>query len=253
MFSFLSNAFETFIGWLLRKVLAAKLPEETPEQRMTIHLFFHGAQGVAKPLFAGKIKADQVAGCERIIKAFDLYRPGGTLEQLAYILATAYHETGRRMQPVREAFGTSTADTIARLDSAWEKGQLTWVKEPYWRDGYFGRGHVQLTHKANYIGALAKAVYERFDVRLISEPDLALDPQISAFILVEGMCRGVTLKGDFTAYALEDFVNETKVDYKNARKTVNPGDMPTYLTIQTYAQFFEAALRNANYAPATQR
>lgn len=224
-------------------------PEELLKKGMTAHLFFHGPSGVVKPLFGGKISASQVSGCERIIRAFDKYAHKGTLEQLAYILATSYHETGRKMQPVREAFGTSTQDSINKLERAWKNGQLKHVKTPYWRDGWFGRGDVQLTHKANYKGRLADAVFKKFGVRLVDNPDLALDPEISAYILIEGMMRGDTGLADFTSKPLETFVGPGKKDYRGARATVNPADWSTYDPIAVYAQNFEKALRGAGYEP----
>lgn len=35
---------------------------------------------------------------------------------LAYMLATAFHETGSRMQPVRETFASSDAQAITNLE-----------------------------------------------------------------------------------------------------------------------------------------
>ena len=51
-------------------------------------------------------------------------------ERLAYCLATCYHETGYRMQPVRETHATSDQQAINRLEHAWKSGRLSWVKKP---------------------------------------------------------------------------------------------------------------------------
>ena len=218
------------------------------KKEMDMRQFFHGPHGVVRALFANQIGNKQVKGCERIIKAFDKYVPNGTLEQLAYILATSYHETARKMWPVRETLATSDEQAIKRLDRAFEKGQLTWVSKPYWREGYFGRGDVQLTHKSNYTGKLRDAVLKNFPGKDIGkDPSLALDPDISAYIMIEGMMRGDTGIGDFTSYALEDYVNRQRVDYHAARRTVNPGDRNTYDLIASYAVKFEEALRDAGY------
>lgn len=214
---------------------------------MDLHVFFHGERGVRNTLFKPRITKPQVDGCERIIKAFTEYWPNGTLQQLAYILATSYHETGRRMQPVREAFGGSDEQTIARLDRAWEAGELPGVSKPYWREGYFGRGDVQLTHKANYEGKLCGAVKSRFGVDIAADPALVLRPDISAYILIEGMRRGDTGVADFTSQALEDHVNATAVDYVGARRVVNPGDKPSFGVVAGYAQAFENALKDAGW------
>lgn len=214
---------------------------------MDLHVFFHGERGVRNTLFKPRISKPQVNGCERIIKAFTEYWPNGTVEQLAYILATSYHETGRRMQPVREAFGGTDEQTIARLDRAWGAGELPGVSEPYWREGYFGRGDVQLTHKANYEGELCRAVKSRFGVDIAADPSLVLRPDISAYILIEGMRRGDTGIADFTSHALEDHVNAAAVDYVEARRVVNPGDKSSFGVVAGYARAFENALRDAGW------
>lgn len=194
---------------------------------------------IRKSIFGGRMSAPQVSGTERILTAFDLY---GTRDRrhLAYILATDVRETGRRMQPVREAFGTSTADTIARLDKAWAAGKLGSVKTPYWRAGWFGRGDVQLTHEDNYrrMGTL-------LGVDLVGNPDLALDPTISARIIVEGMLRGVSGRGDFSGSgkALEDYISGSRCDYIGARYTVNGQDAAA--EIAANAKLIERALIDA--------
>ncbi len=198
-------------------------------------------------LFKGKMTAKQVAGIERIIAAHDRYGTGLDTA-LAYHLETSYHETGRRMQPVRETFATSTKQAIDRLEAAWKAGKLKWVKTPYWREGYFGRGDAQLTHKANYTGKLRDAVLELFKVDIAKQPDKVLDPEISAFILVEGMTRGHTTKSDFTTYALEDFVNSHMTDYANARKVVNPGEKSSFEPMARDARLWEDAIRAARLA-----
>jgi hypothetical protein len=152
------------------------------------------------------------------------------------------------MQPVREAFASSTEDAIKKLNAAWKSGKLAWVKTPYWQDGWFGRGDVQLTHESNYSGPLRDAVKMVFDVDIHAEPDAVLRGDISAFVLIEGTMRAVTTKSDFTAFALEDFINDEKTDYENARKTVNPGDKPTYALVAGYARKFETAIRAARAA-----
>lgn len=215
---------------------------------MDLQVFFNGPKGVKATLFGKGMTSSQVQGCQRIIVAHDLYSYGLDTA-LSYELTTSYHETGKRMQPIREANGTSTADTIRRLDRAWTKGQLKWVKTPYWRDGWFGRGDVQLTHEANYSGPLRDAVLAAFPgCDIHADPDLVLRPDISAFILIEGITRGHTLKADFTSYSLEQFIAPGKTDYRNARKTVNPKDAPTFGLLAGYAKKFEEAIREAREA-----
>lgn len=217
------------------------------ENQMDKHVFFHGTYGVSRSLFYKTVTSKQVSGCERIIDAFDKYMPDGTLHQLAYILATSYHETLRKMQPVRETLATKHETVIRRLDRAWEKGLLTWVSKPYWREGYYGRGDVQLTHKYNYEGNLRDAVLNRFDVDIAADPELVLRPDISAYILIEGMMRGDTGVSDFTSQPLEKYINKNHIDYHNARKTVNPADKPSYSLVADYATKFQIALSESGY------
>lgn len=193
-------------------------------------------------LFRGRITEAQRRGIARIIKAWTKYGTG-LHTHLAYHLATSYHETGRRMQPVRETFANSTKQAIRRLDNAFAKGQLKWVKTPYWRDGYFGRGDVQLTHEDNYFGPMREAVRAAFGVDIGINPDEVLDEEVSAFILIEGMTKGTTARGDFTGRSLSQFINAHKTDYANARKTVNPGEKDSYELIAGYAREFETAIR----------
>lgn len=184
-----------------------------------------------RPNFGGKLSAGQVSGLDLLLTTTE----GLPLTHRAYILATSYHETRQTMQPVREAFGTSDADAVRRLEAAYKKGQLTWVKTPYWRadkDGkaWFGRGYVQLTHRDNYqrLGA-------RIGVDLVADPSAALSPFIAAKIILVGMVEGL-----FTGKKLADYLPG---DYVGARHIVNGSDCAA--AIAGYARFFEAALAKA--------
>jgi hypothetical protein len=159
-----------------------------------------------------------------------------TRAQAAYILATAYWETARSMHPIKETVmphhtdkNPSDATVIARLDHAWHAGRLGQVRTPYWREGWFGRGFVQLTHKRNY-----ERASRELRIDLVSNPDKAMEPKISAKVLVQGM-----MQGWFTGAALPRFINETEIDYVNARRVVNGTDRAQ--EIAAYArQYFDA-------------
>lgn len=105
---------------------------------------------------------------------------------VAYALATAFHETAGTMQPIRE-YGNNTYlmnnyDISGKNPARAKKMGNTAVG-----DGvrYCGRGLVQLTWKVNY----AKAG-QKVGVDLVNHPELAMDPQIAARIMVEGMRDG---------------------------------------------------------------
>lgn len=171
--------------------------------------------------FGGSLTTGQVQGCEAILAACE--RHGVTdPRHVANILAQVHHETGGQMLPVKETvYGyskdrdPSDAEVIRRLDTAWSKGQLPWVRAPYWRDGWFGRGMIQITHRDNY----AK-LGEALGVMLLVDRDLALDMETAADIAVVGMRDGI-----FTGKKLADYLNATRDDPAAARAIVN-GDVP---------------------------
>ena len=155
--------------------------------------------------------------------------------QCAYVLATAYWETARTMEPVREALAPTDEAAIARLDRAWSRGQLAWVSTPYWRDGWFGRGYVQLTHEANYARA-----GRLLGIDLTGSPRLALDPDVAATILVRGM-----MEGWFTGKAVPNYITLHRSDFVGARRVVNGTDRAQ--AIAEIARDYDEALRAAGY------
>ena len=198
--------------------------------------FFAALRARDSGLFGTSLTQAQVDGINAILAASE----GLPVSHRAYLLATAYHETGRRMQPVREAFGASDDDTIRRLDAAWKAGKMPQVKAPYWRRdaegrAWYGRGYVQITHKGNYAKA-GKLIGKD----LIRTPDLALAPDIAAEILVKGCDLGI-----FTGQKLADFLPG---DYVAARRVVNGTDRAEL--IAGYARSFERALRAAGVSKA---
>lgn len=177
----------------------------------------------------GRLSQAQVDGFNIILKAAE----GRQVSHVAYILATAWHETARTMQPVRETLAGSDAQAVARLEKAWKAGKLPQVKIPYWRYDdtgrtWLGRGYVQLTHKDNYRKAAAMV-----SVDLLGNPSLAMRADIAAKILVEGCATGL-----FTGRPLSNYLPG---DYVNARRVVNGLDKAQ--AIAAHAVAFEAALR----------
>ena len=206
-------------------------------------LFYRGPLGVRTTLFNGRMTQQQVDGINRVSAiAFDEFGLG--VAHTSYILATSYHETGKRMHPVREGYGTSDADTIRRLDAAYKAGKLPWVRKPYWRSGYFGRGEVQLTWLTNY-KKMQRVVAKYFpDVNIVENPNVLLDrPEVSSLILVYGMVHGL-----FTGHKLADFGDgNPRFDFATARDIVNPNEFTSDELIAGYAikfmQAFERAIR----------
>lgn len=179
-------------------------------------------------LFSGRMTQEQVDGINLILKR----TYGLPVSHRAYILATVFHETGKRMQPVRETFASTDQQAVNRLENAWAKGQLPWVRTPYWRfdssgKAWFGRGHVQLTHKENY--AKGSDLCGR---DLLADPSRMLDADTSIKVAVKGMQQGT-----FTGKKLDDYLPG---DYVNARRIINGTESAQ--KVAAYAKTFEAAL-----------
>lgn len=165
---------------------------------------------IRKSLFRGRIGEKQVDGLLRILDECEK-RAVTDKGQIAYILATAFHETGATMQPIKEY------------------GGLKYLKsKKYWP--FYGRGYVQITWEANY-----RDWGKRLGVDMVANPDLALDPARAATILVEG-----SRLGTFTGKKLSDFIKGEKRDFVGARKIINGRDKAKM--IAGYAEKFLAAL-----------
>ena len=197
-------------------------------------------------LFDGMLITPQVVGINNILLAYTALAPVPNLDHLAFILANVYHETGTWMSPIKETVmkyhtdkNPSDATVIKRLDNAYAKGQLPWVKKPYWRTGYFGRGQLQITHEDNY----AK-FGEAFNIDLVGNPSLALDPAVSARIAVFGMLRGAFTNKKLSDYGFPNAV-EAPPEY-NPRRIVNGKD-GTDKDVARYYKVFRQALINAGY------
>ena len=186
-----------------------------------------------RKFFHKTLSQPQVDGYEAI---FDYWESKGLsdLRWLAYILATAYHETGSLMEPVREGFCKTDACSIAAVRSI---GGNYAEPHPVTGKSYFGRGLVQLTHADNY-----KRMGDKLGIDLFRNPDLALDLKISVKILVEGM-----IDGEFTDKKLANFFNSSTEDWVMARDIVNPGNKRAL--VGEYGKDFFACLNKFTTSP----
>lgn len=158
---------------------------------------------IRESLFGGSLTVEQVDGLALLLDVWYSHKthPDLPTEWLAYILATAHWETGGRMQPVRE---------IGR-----GAGKRYGIPDKRTGHVYYGRGHVQLTWADNY-----KRMGERLNAGLYRNPELALNPVISANIMFDGMVNGI-----FTGHKLADYIKPgVFVDYVGARRVVNRQD-----------------------------
>lgn len=176
----------------------------------------------------GPLTQNQVDGIGRLVTA----TAGLPLRHRAYILATAWHETGPassqlHMTPRREIWGPT--DAQKRYEGRADLGNTL----PGDGKRFMGRGYVQITGRANYQKASFLTGRD-----LVANPDIALEPDTAARVMVHGMVNGW-----FTGRKLGDFDS-----YQNMRRVVNGTDRAAL--IAGYAEKFEAALRQLVEAPA---
>lgn len=175
---------------------------------------------VRKELFGGRLTSGQVEGMKA--KLAEMEKENFPLSWMAYVLATSYHETAKRMLPVREGLNAS---------DAWRKKNLRYYP-------WYGRGDVQLTWEDNY-----RRADERLGLNgeLVKNPDLALDKDVSAKVIVRGMRDGwfskASLKSKLTAPV------GTLATFRNARPIVNIMDKADL--IAGYAMKFQHGLQLA--------
>jgi len=173
-------------------------------------------------LFGGKLSQLQVDGVNSILKHWDKsgYKD---LRWLAYILATVYHETAKTMQPIAE-YGKGRGKRYGK--------KIDVDGKPYVIPNqiYYGRGHVMLTWRANYM-----RFSKRLNIPLLANPDLMLKTDVSIAVLFDGMINGL-----FTGVGLGRYFNAHYTDWINARKVINLTDKAEL--IADYAEKFMIAL-----------
>lgn len=159
-------------------------------------------------------------------------RRGRAIPEIAYALATAYHETDRFKTD--EEYGQGHGHAYGRL--------ILLIRGR--RASYHGRGFCQLTWLRNYARmALLLTLHHGRSVDLVNDPDLARQPDHGAFILWEGMIRGM-----FTGHNLADYFGDGRADYRGARRIINGSDRAQL--IAGHARHFEHALRLSLADPA---
>lgn len=156
----------------------------------------------------GTLRQTQVDGVNAIVKAVNEMQTVKNPIYLAYMLATAWHETAFTMQPIAEygkgrgrKYGTNTDIDGSKYRNL-----------PF---TYYGRGYVQLTWLTNY-----KKMGEKLGVDLVNNPDLALDYDIASKIMIQGM-----LDGSFTGVKLSTFLKRgDRQEFVKARRIINGND-----------------------------
>ena len=160
----------------------------------------------------GRLTQSQVDGFNFLVSEIDKDK-SISYTQAAYILATTWHETAHTMLPVKE------------------RGSDAYLRSKRYFP-YIGYGYVQLTWRDNY-----ERVGKLINVDLIKNPELALQPEYAAKILIQGMKHGW-----FTGKKLSNYIHQSKKDYVNARRIINGTDKAA--KIANEAIIIEKALRS---------
>lgn len=141
----------------------------------------------------------------------------------AYLILQTYHNCPQPPQKqhviIQGAYLLATAfgecNLIPKAEIRAKSGtRLYRIQARYWDTGFYGRGFVQLTHKDNY-----KRFSDFLGIDLIGSPDLAIETDTAAKILVYGMVRGM-----FTGLRLSQYLNDTQKNYIKCRAIVNGSD-----------------------------
>lgn len=214
-------------------VASAAPPPPPPEPTFDAAIFFAvlrtGPLRHRKPL--------QVQGSEAILAVTH----GLPISWVAYALATAWHETNETMQPVLEANWLSASARRAYFMRMYDKtGNRPHVARELGNtvvgDGatFAGRGYVQLTGRRNYAKAERK-----IGKPFVSQPDLAMRPDLAARILREGMVEGWFTGRGFVAFLPSTGI-ATREQFRQARRIINGIDK--WDKIAGEALDFQAAL-----------
>ena len=145
---------------------------------------------------------------------------------IAYVLASAHHESGMGRFMAEFADGTAYE---GRLDLG--------NTQPGDGPRFKGRGFVQITGRRNYTlytGILS--VTRDPDVDLVNNPGRAAEPAIAAMILAHGMSNGT-----FTGRRLSDFGLDGNYNFVQARRIVNGLDRAN--AIAAIARSYRALMR----------
>lgn len=175
--------------------------------------------------YFGKISKQQTIDVLSAILEANTAKYNLTLEQLAYLLATAYHETGHDFVPKRELGGATYF-----IRKYWNNQKVAkWLGNDNSSEAvkYCGRGLVQITGETNY---------ERFGIA--SNPEMALETGTSIRIIFEGMIKGI-----FTGKKLSDYNKSIGYDFVNARRIINGVDRAN--DIAKYANYFLSILKKS--------
>jgi putative chitinase len=182
---------------------------------------------INRPFFFDRIQTElhrtfqsrQIKTLDRIFDYWEQNHREKDDRMLAYILSTIDYESAGSLMPLEE-FGKGAGQEWGQVD---EKG-----------NAYYGRGFLQITRKEAY-----EKISSEVGIDLVSNPNLALDLDVSIKIAVEGM-----LDGWFTGKSLANYFNKTTEDWVGARKIVN--GLNKSVIIAAHARQFYSAISYTN-------
>lgn len=219
---------------------------------------FYAALRKSNAVFGRSLSEKQVAVMEAILDE-TLELPNA---QVAYIMATAYHETGSpRMTPTVENLNYTSARRLMQVWPSRFKSEAS--AAPFVRnarklanqvyngrlgnragsdDGWTfrGRGLDHLTGRDNYTRA-ARVV----GADIVANPDLMLEPKIAVRSLVHGMTTG-----RYRGHKLADYdTHGAGFDFQRARAIVNADVFQNGPVVAGHARAFLAALEVSGRRP----
>jgi len=195
-----------------------------------------------------KLSQEQVDGMESILDFWENppVQPTGEFKTnwdirsigwLAYMLATTYHETAFRMQPISE---DGSVDYFTNL---YENRSDLGNNQPGDGARFHGRGYVPLTGRRNYttMTPIVRSFYPE-SPDFTEDSEAVKEPRYAAVIIFYGMFMDT-----FTGKALKHYIGDPDkgqvVDYYNARRIINGLDRAK--KIRGYAEKSEEALDKA--------
>lgn len=199
---------------------------------MILRLFYDNLRG---GLFQGKISAQQFEGIEALLNEWNRQK-GYDWRRFSYILGTVYHETRGTMQPVEETGRGVGKPYGKKLKYGGGPGK----RIPYTNPDklYYGRGHTQNTWYEVYeaLSKAARAQGKNWD--FLANPELLLEMEPSVWATFYAMKVGL-----YTGKQLDQFFNNDREDWLNARKIVNGKDRA--VMVASYAMHFYDAVIGA--------
>ncbi|MBK7252642.1 MAG: hypothetical protein IPI04_01685 [Ignavibacteria bacterium] len=170
-----------------------------------------------KILFNGKFRQSQVDGLNAILNEWEKNYSSKDDRWLAYMLATAHHETDRRIQPIEE-YGKGKGRPYGK------NIKMNGTRYNDTANLFYGRGFVQLTWYENYQKAGVK-----LGLNLIKNPEKTLELSVATKIMFLGM-----MEGWFTGKKLSQYFNSTTEDVYNARRIINGTDKANLIADYAY-------------------